>query len=393
MAYIAPYIDENGLHVPDYEDILQRILGRFKEIFGDDLYLGEDTQDYQMCAEFSDLVDDIGAVLALAYSSRNPDLATGLSLDYLLPLNGLRRLTATFSTAIIVASGAEGTVIPAGSLCMDANGNQWETDSSATIPSAGSVQIPVTATVAGHVNAEPGSITKIMSPTAGWLSATNPAAATAGRNVETDAEARERRAASVSNNGRSIMEVMIGSLRALEGVQKVRGYENDTSSTDANGIPANSTCFVVLGGDTDEIAQSIFKKKSPGSGTYGNQTVSVSDIYDNTYSIKFSRPTDTPISVAITLKTFDGYTEETATTIKNNIKAYIESIQIGSNLNVGLLWACVLSANSDMAKPICTPTSIQAKTASGPYQSETVAIAYDAVMSCALEDITITVQS
>ena len=393
MAYTAPGIDANGFHAPEYEDILQRLLARFREIFGDDLYLGPDTQDYQACAEFADLYDDIGAALAEVYASKNPDLATGLSLDYLLPLNGLRRLLATHSTAVVTASGTEGTTIPAGSLMMDANGNLWATDNDATIPAAGSVSINATAVEAGHINAEIGGISKIMSPTAGWISVTNAAAAVAGRNVETDAEAHERRSASVSNNGRGMMETIIGHLRQLPGVKKARVYENDAGSTDANGVPSHSLCAVVLGGENDAIAKAVFAKKSPGCGTYGNTTVTVQDIFENSYSIKFSRPSTARIYVQMTIKTFDGYTDETANIIKKNIQEYIDSIQIGTDLNVGMLWSCVLAVNSDITKPICTPVSAQAKNGSGSYQSTTVAVAYDAVMSCALADITITAQS
>lgn len=392
MAYQAPGIDASGIHVPEYTDIRDRLIATFKTIFGEDLYLGEDSQDYQMIAEFADLMDDVGAVLAQDYASHDPDLASGLSLDYLLALNGLRRMAATNSTAVVTASGTEGTLIRAGSIVMDANGNQWSTNADATIGSEGSVSIAVTAVEAGHISADAGSISKIMSPTAGWISVTNEEAANAGRDVETDGEARERRAASLSNTGMSMLEAIIGTVRSIAGVQKTRVYENDTSSTDGNGIPAHSICAVVLGGEDEEIATAIFKKKSPGCGTYGNNTETVQDIFGNNYSVKFSRPVETPIIVQMTVKTFSGYTSDVADAIKKNVKEYIESLQIGASLNVGMLWASVLAVNPDTAHPICTPVAIQAKTEDGSYQTATVEIDYDALMTCALSDITITAQ-
>lgn len=391
MAYVAPGIDANGMHVPEYDDILQRLMDRFKGIFGDDLYLGPDTQDYQMIAEFADLMDDTGAVLAENYASRNPNLASGVTLDYLVALNGLRRMLATKSRATVTVSGEEGTVIPAGSLVMDANGNQWATSADVTIPEEGSASVKVTAVQAGHINAEAGSITQIMSPTAGWIAVTNPEAATAGRNVETDAELRERRASSVAINGRSVLESLIGSLRSLDGVQKVRVYENTGSAADSNGIPAHSICAVVLQGDSQEIADTIRRKKSPGCGTYGDVTETSSDDYDNTYQISFSRPVDTEITVHVTLKTFSGYNEEIAAQIKGNIQSYIEGIQIGEDLNVGMLWASVLSVNTDMSKPVCTPVSITAGIEGGAQQSGTVETDYNANMTCSASDITIEV--
>ena len=393
MAYVAPGIDANGIHVPEYTDILDRLIEKFRSIFGDDLYLGDDTQDYQMIAEFADLMDDVGAVLAENYASRNPNFASGVSLDYLVALNGLRRMLATYSTATVTASGTEGTQIPAGSRIMDANGNQWATVADATIGSGGTVSISVKAAVAGHINAEAGSITQIMSPTAGWVSVTNALPAVAGRDVETDAELRERRFSSVSTNGRSILESIVGSLRALDGVQKVRVYENSGTTTDSNGIPAKSICAIVLGGLAQSIADTIRKKKSPGCGTYGSTSETSTDIYGNNYTINFSRPVDTTIKVNVTVKTFSGYNSETADTIKRNIIDYIDSIQIGEDLNVGMLWSCILSVNTDMSKPICTPVSVTAAIGSGQQQSGTVETDYNANMVSVASDITITVQS
>ena len=37
-------IDENGLHLPDYPTVLEDVKARFRGIYGDDLYLGPDSQ-------------------------------------------------------------------------------------------------------------------------------------------------------------------------------------------------------------------------------------------------------------------------------------------------------------------------------------------------------------
>lgn len=393
MAYQAPYIDENGIHVPEYTDIRDRLIERFKLIFGDDLYLGEDTQDYQMISEFADLMDDICVVISQDYSSHDPNLASGVSLDYLLAINGLRRMVASHSTVSLTLTGVEGTVVHSGSIVMDVNGNQWSIDADATIPNSGTVTAAATAVLLGSIHAEANSVTKIMTPTAGWVSVTNPAAASVGRDVETDSEARERRYASVSNVGIGMIESLIGSLYAIDGVQKVRVYENSTGSTDANGIPAHSICAVVLGGDGQTIANTVFQKKSPGCGTYGTQSKTVTDIYGNNYSVYYSTPVSESILVQITLRTFPGYDSSVADQIKANIQSYIEGLPIGTDLNVGMLWSCILSVNTDMNNPVCSPISVQAKKSGGSYSSDTVSISYSGNPACALSDISITVQS
>lgn len=391
MAYVAPGIDENGIHVPEYEDTKQRLLDKFRAIFGDDLYLGEDTQDYQMIAEIADVHDDICSLAVELYASRNPDFATGVSLDYMLPLNGIRRLLPTFSTVVLTASGTPGTVISAGSLAQDVDGRQWATDAEATIPASGSVDIPATCTVSGAIHAVPGAISQIMSPTAGWIAVSNADDAVPGRNRETDAEAHARRNASVSNRALSLVEAIKGVILTLEGVTKARVYENKEHTTDANGITPNSVCAVVQNGNSQEIAEAIFNSKGPGCGTYGNTTVIVKDVYEQDNSIKFSRPADKAIAVNITVKRLDGFSDGVTDHIKANVKAFIDALEIGTALNVGLLYSCVLAVNDGLNSPICAPVYIAAGVKGGTMQTDVVPAAYADNMTCATADVTVTV--
>ena len=44
MAYTAPFIDDAGLHVPSYIDIRDDLIEQFKQIYGQDIYLENDSQ-------------------------------------------------------------------------------------------------------------------------------------------------------------------------------------------------------------------------------------------------------------------------------------------------------------------------------------------------------------
>lgn len=52
MAYFKPYIDGTGYHYPTYNDIRDDMMDRFRQIYGQDIYLGNDSQDYQMISIF-----------------------------------------------------------------------------------------------------------------------------------------------------------------------------------------------------------------------------------------------------------------------------------------------------------------------------------------------------
>lgn len=85
------------------------------------------------------------------------------------------------------------------------------------------------------------------------------------------------------------------------------------------------------GGSVTEIAQTTRGKKGQGVATYGSTTVTVPDKYDNPHAISFSRSTDVPIYVAITLKVFTGYTTQIGEQIRQAIADYINSLTIGDD--------------------------------------------------------------
>lgn len=92
MSYFPPFIDETGVHLPTYEDRLDQLLSDYRRIFGTDLILTPDTQDYQLCSIFAKALDDMSSLFLSGYAARDPDLAAGQALDLLLPLNGITRL-------------------------------------------------------------------------------------------------------------------------------------------------------------------------------------------------------------------------------------------------------------------------------------------------------------
>ena len=48
MSYFPPYVDQTGYHYPTYNDVLAYLVEGAKNIFGQDIYLGSDSQDYQL---------------------------------------------------------------------------------------------------------------------------------------------------------------------------------------------------------------------------------------------------------------------------------------------------------------------------------------------------------
>lgn len=85
----------------------------------------------------------------------------------------------------------------------------------------------------GPIAAPANSLTQIVTPVAGWVSLTNPQAGITGRNEETDAELRLRRAQSLHLQGAATVEAITSRVKQeVPGVTSVIVFENVTLTQD-----------------------------------------------------------------------------------------------------------------------------------------------------------------
>ena len=98
MTYFKPYVDASGFHYPSYDDIKQELIGEMKRIYGQDLYLDNDSQDYQMISAFALKIYDTYQAIELDYNNRSTKTAIGTALDALVKNNGITRKKAYIVT-------------------------------------------------------------------------------------------------------------------------------------------------------------------------------------------------------------------------------------------------------------------------------------------------------
>ncbi len=331
MALPVCTIDETGIFRPDYQTVLEYFEEQFRGIYGSDVYIEPDSQDGQMLAIFARAVHDANDLTVQTYNAFSPSTARGVGLSSVVKINGIARRVASYSTVDLLITGQAGTTITDG-IAQSDDGTQWLLPASVVIPPDGDITVTAMAKSAGAVLALPGDIETIGTPTRGWQEVTNAGAATPGAPVETDAELRQRQTVSTALPSRTVFEGTVGAVASLEGVVRYRGYENDTSVTDSDGLPPHSISLVVEGGDAQEIGQAIADKKTPGTGTYGTTAVDVIDEYDVIRTIRFYRPTAAVIQVEITLTALTGYTSAVEQSIRDAIKSYINTLQIGEDV-------------------------------------------------------------
>ncbi len=364
ITSVAPVIDASGIRAPAFSDVLQYVIAKYQGIYGSDVYLGSDSQDYQfLVAGIATPINDLNASILAAYSNFSPATAQSAGLSSVVKINGLKRNTPTNSTVDQVIVGVAGTTIVNG-VTGDANGNKWSLPASIVIPPSGTITVTATCQTAGAVQAGVGTVNQIATPTAGWQTVTNASAAVPGAPVETDSQLKARQTKSTALPSRTVFEGTVGAVWAIPGVTRVTAYENDTSTVDANGIPGNKIYLVVEGGDATAIAQAIAAKKTPGTGTYGTTTVPVIDAYGITHQISFYRPTYDTITCAIALKALPGYTSMTGAAIQAAVAAYINSVVIGGAPSGYVEWDSAMTAAKSV--PGANTFRITSLTLSGP---------------------------
>lgn len=375
MAYFKPFIDETGYHYPTYNEILEYIADNALIIFGQDLYLGNDSQDYQMFSIFAKIAFDSYCWTAAAYDAHSPRTSVGTGLDSVVSINGIRRKEGTRSVAQVVIHGTPGLVIQNGSVA-DNLGNTWDLPAHVTIGLDGALETTVTARNLGQIIALPGTITVILTPMLGWLNVSNPAISTVGSVIETDAQLRARQKLSTARPSASLMEGLQGAIAEIENVTRYAIYENDTSITDANSIPSHSISVVVEGGDDHEIAETIFVRKSTGCGTYGNTTAEYIGAFSGSNKIQFSRPSYVDIDVEIIIKPLPAFVAEQIDAIKGRIVDYLDSLAIGDDLTISILWWAAQEALPDQTAPSFSVVSVRAARDGNPLSSQDIAMSY-----------------
>lgn len=290
--------------------------------------LDPSTPDGLKLAHDAEIFSALDETLQQAYNARDPNKARGLDLDVVCSLTGVRRQQGTSSTVTLTLGGVAGTLVRANSRVESTTtGSRWTIPQDVTLGVNGTATTQAICTTLGPVEADPGTLTRIVDVIGGWQSATNASPATPGTSREDDSDLRIRRATTVGRPGNNQIDAMYGELYATAGVRRVRVYENDTDSStvdpvdNPHGLPKNSVAIVVDGGTDEDVARAIFVKKNPGPklaqvGTPVAVTVTSEKYPSNSKLIRYSRPVYVDVVIVVTIKN-DG-------TLPNNVADLIK---------------------------------------------------------------------
>lgn len=232
-----------------------------------------------------------------AYTMR----AEGAALSNILETSGAPRIGARYSKVVITFTGTKDILVPAGTEVATPEGTAYITIEPKEIGALGTVDIVAYSKVPGPFNSAAGTITTLKTPIYGVDSITNKEYPyDIGRNRETDAEARARHYISLLAGGRNIADALYGQLIALKDVADAKVLENKTDLS-VDGIPAHRFEAVVLGGDTVEIAATVWGNTIVGIQSFGTTEHTVIDGQDKPQKVYFTRSGSTQVYVKVVL--------------------------------------------------------------------------------------------
>lgn len=313
MSEYYDYITGQGVIVPDTSTVLTEIQDMFKEVFGQDLDLTATTPQGRLIEMFQRNRTFCIQICALVSNMLNLGRASGFILDDLGSLFLIERQPATKTETLAVLSGVAGTIIPAGTRFQTEDGNIFETIQQYIIGDSGGVNAVCQAQETGEVPCPANTLNIILDRINGLETVINPSAPVLGHDLESDADFRYRIKNSLNINSVAILSAIKSNLEAIPEVKDSYCYDNYTSSSvtvDGITVPAHSILACVEGGSNLDVATVLYKKKTIGTGYITSatnlvtQTV-IDEAYGTTYQVKFMRPIETAIDIAISVSRQD----------------------------------------------------------------------------------------
>lgn len=243
----------------------------------------------------------------------------------------------------------------------------------------------VVAVESGIIIQPTNTIDTILTPMLGWDSVINPIAATPGEDRETDEELRLRFRNGKFDRATNTLDAIYSALINLDNVSEVTIYENDTSTVDGNGVPAHSFLPIVVGGLSTDIANAIWDNKPIGILSYGNTTVSISDVQGFPHDISFSRPNALVIYISMDITTDVNFPANGNDLIKSNIIQYFaDNLGTGDDVIYSRLYTPINAVGGHQVNTLTIGTS------PSPVGVVNIPVAFDQIASVSSINIIIT---
>lgn len=336
-------IGPNGLETSTQQELVDYFTSQYQQIYGPDINLASDSPDGQMMMIFIQAILDVQDLLTQIYNQFDPDSAIGKVLDQRVAINGIQRQAGTHTVTNI-------TVVTSQALNLygidqntneiytiqDNAGNKWNLIETAVISGAGSHVLAFQAERPGAVLSVPNTITTPVTVVLGVTSVNNPTTyTTLGINEESDYALKIRRQKSVALSSQGYLQGLLAALENIPGMVSAFVYENDTGSTDVDGIPSHSIWVIVSGtASAAAIANAIYTKRNAGCGMKGSQTFNIVQADATNFVIRWDIVEAEDLFIKFTATSLDGVNPPNVQAIREGlVTAFAPGVAEQVNIN------------------------------------------------------------
>jgi uncharacterized phage protein gp47/JayE len=310
-------IGPTGLTLATQAEITAAYTLAFQQIYGSDINLDPDSPDGQILGIFTQSILDVQDLLLQIYNMFDPDNAIGAVLDQRVAINGIQRQagTNTVTNITLVTSqsvnlyGLDQSAQPVYTVA-DSAGNQWQLQTTQLGVTVGTNVFSFQAANPGALATIPNTITIPVTIVLGVDSINNPTTyTTLGINEETDAALKIRRQKSVQLASQGYLDGLIAALENLSGIGSVFVYENNTGTTDGDGVPGHSIWVIVSGTASNaDIANAIYTKRNAGCGMFGAVSYFVTQVDGSMFQILWDVVTPENLFIKFNATSLNGST-------------------------------------------------------------------------------------
>lgn len=373
------YIGINGLVTQSLEEIKADLITKFKNIYGEDINIEQNSPDGQWLNIIAQEKKDILDLFTQIYNNLDPDRVIGIPQQILYKLNGLTINAYTYSYVYVdvtvnqnvTLQGLDDNINNAdgvGYTVRDVNGNRWILATTANL-TPGTTSLNFRAADLGSIVSLPNTITIMETVLLGVSGVNNPASNyITGDTGETAAQFRQRRNQAMAVPSQGFDESIQSQMLNLENVTQCKVYNNRTSKTVDN-IPPHTIWVIVEGGTPEQIGRIIYTNLPPGIPMKGSQTVQITKTNGNIETINYDLPQAVQLFVRCTIRNFttatidETYIKQQLALLEFNIGELVESFDIQNEIKTaigqtGTPYNCEISLDGNNWVDYLTPSGL-----------------------------------
>ncbi|PFR93529.1 baseplate J/gp47 family protein [Priestia megaterium] len=316
-------LDKNGFQRKTYQDIKGDLETKFKEKFGNDINISAKSPFGILIMIFAFFLAPLWELAEKVYNSAYSSKAEGVQLDRLASNKTMSRDQESESNVELVFKGAPNALIKEQTQFATGKFISFYLIEDVLLDEAGNGSGQAVSVEKGiHTNVAARTITFQVEPKENIYTVINPLAATGGRDAETDIELRDRLIKSPAIEGNTTVNAIIAKLNDTSGVR---------SSSVVSVYP--KVHAYVLGGNREDIADTLFNCVAAGIDTVGNEEVIIADVSGTEHTVRFDYAAEVQIKMKINVLSNTSFPSDGIDSIKQSIIQ-----KIGGNDASGTEW-------------------------------------------------------